>query len=364
VRRDWRNVSILRWKEKYDNLENATPMTSSRRAHALAYDLAYKRLFSEPEMIRDLLVGFVHEDWVKDVDFTTLERVASQFLTEQQRERASDLIWRVQFRGHWLYLYLLLEFQSRVDPFMAVRIMTYVGLLYQDLAKQAPWQRQKRLPPVLPIVLYNGKVRWRAKQNVAELLVEDLPASLQLYIPHARYLLLDEGAIDETEGYRLKNLAAAIFRLEHSRHAEDILQVMQHFLEWLTDPDQESLKRGIATWLSEIPLKRLAPGHDIKPAATLLEAHTMLAETIDSWTRQWKKEGLQEGLELGRQKGREEGELLLLQRLLSKRFGPLPDWVVGRLQRATLAELENWGERILEARSLAEVFEASSPSSH
>jgi hypothetical protein len=32
-------------------------------------------------------------------------------------------------------VYLLLEFQSTVDPFMAVRIMVYLGLLYQDLIK-------------------------------------------------------------------------------------------------------------------------------------------------------------------------------------------------------------------------------------
>jgi len=77
-----------------------------RRTSTVSSDLAYKRLFSEPEMIHDLLVGFVHEDWIKDLDFTTLERLESQFLTKRQRERASGLIWRVQFRGHWLYLHL------------------------------------------------------------------------------------------------------------------------------------------------------------------------------------------------------------------------------------------------------------------
>ena len=32
--------------------------------------------------------------------------------------------------------YLLIEFQSTVDAWMAVRVMTYVGLLYQDLIRQ------------------------------------------------------------------------------------------------------------------------------------------------------------------------------------------------------------------------------------
>lgn len=43
-------------------------------------------------------------------------------------ERADDLVWRVKFRNEWLYLYLLLGFQSTVHRFMAVRLLTFVGL--------------------------------------------------------------------------------------------------------------------------------------------------------------------------------------------------------------------------------------------
>ena len=43
-------------------------------------------------------------------------------------------LWRVRWGERWLYVYLLLEFQSTVDRLMAVRLLTYVGLLYQDLA--------------------------------------------------------------------------------------------------------------------------------------------------------------------------------------------------------------------------------------
>ena len=38
-------------------------------------DGSYKRIFSEPQMVRDLLRGFIRQDWVKDVDFSTLTRI-------------------------------------------------------------------------------------------------------------------------------------------------------------------------------------------------------------------------------------------------------------------------------------------------
>ncbi len=36
------------------------------------HDHGYKRLFSHPGMIRNLLHGFVSADWIAQLDFTTL----------------------------------------------------------------------------------------------------------------------------------------------------------------------------------------------------------------------------------------------------------------------------------------------------
>ena len=43
-------------------------------------------------------------------------------------------------------------------------------------------------------------------------------------------------------------------------------------------------------------------------------------------------------------------------RLLSRRFGPLPAWVEAKLVGAEPAQLEAWGERVLEAATLAAVL--------
>src|SRR3954451_9752834 len=117
------------------------------------HDQGYKLLFSHREMVADLLRGFVREDWVQGLDFTTLEKVVASFVADDLREREDDLIWRVRFREGWLYVYLLLEFQSTVERFMAVRVATYLGLLYQDLIRTGQLTDRGLLPPVLPIVL-------------------------------------------------------------------------------------------------------------------------------------------------------------------------------------------------------------------
>jgi hypothetical protein len=78
-------------------------------------------------------------------------------------------------------------------------------------------------------------------------------------------------------------------------------------------------------------------------------------------TQLWREEGIelgiQQGIQQGVGRGRQEGEVKLLRRLLSHRFGALPAWVEERLSQAPEAELETWGDRLLDATTLEQVFE-------
>ena len=68
------------------------------------HDNSYKLLFSHPEMVRDLLVGFVEKPWIEQLDLTTLEKASGSYVADDLRDREDDVIWRVRFRDRWLYL--------------------------------------------------------------------------------------------------------------------------------------------------------------------------------------------------------------------------------------------------------------------
>ena len=50
------------------------------------------------------------------------------------------------------------------------------------------------------------------------------------------------------------------------------------------------------------------------------------------------------------------GEARVLKRQLTRRFGPLPEWVEAKLAAAEPAQLEAWAERVLDAPMLEAVF--------
>ncbi len=191
----------------------------------MQHDASYQDLFSHPEMVADLLRGFVGEPWVQEADFSTLEKVSGSYVSDDLRTREADLVWRVRLRDGWLYVYLLLEFQSSVEQYMAVRVMTYIGLLYQDLIRRdlAPGGQ---LPPVVPLVLYNGLARWQAPVDIADLVASG-PRELAIYRPQVRYLAIElDSASDMTDWKDIRDMLA------------------ERVIEWTKDRNQMGLEEG------------------------------------------------------------------------------------------------------------------------
>ena len=63
-----------------------------------------------------------------------------------------------------------------------------------------------------------------------------------------------------------------------------------------------------------------------------------------------------DGIEQGIERGIEKGEALVLQKLLTKRFGTLPRELVIAISAASAAQIDVWVDRVLDAASLEEVF--------
>jgi hypothetical protein len=304
-------------------------------------DASYKLLFSAPEVVRDLVLGFIPDEWLHSLDYTTLEKVPGSYVTDDLRHRADDVIWRVKAEGEWVYLYLLIEFQSRVDPWMAVRMMTYVGLLYQDLIRRGEVVQDRKLPPVLPIVLYNGDAKWSAATDIAAL-IPTVPGRVAKYLPKLEYLLIEENQYAEADLADLKNLVAAIIRFEHPENEEALLRLIDLLNEWLAGNPE--LKRTFAIWIRALLLRQSKHTWVLPKVHDLKELKMTLAERFDTWARQHEQKGL------------EKGEALVLQKLLTQRFGVLPADAVGKIAAASAEQIDTWVDRVLDAASLEEVF--------
>ena len=325
------------------------------------HDRAYRRFFSLPEMVVDLVRGFIPEDWVRHLDFANMEQMADVIIGEHWDRRDADTVWRIGWKGPHqgkapLYVVLVFEFLSQPDHWAAVRMMAYVALVYQRLIDNGVVGPKDELPLVVPIVLYNGDPAWEAPEELEKLIV-DLPG-LERYRPRFRYLALDVKRYPLSELERMPNRAAALFQLEQSRGPEEILRGLERLREILSDRS-DRLYGVYSQWLTEIFFASQAPP-DVVERVRTLEDFSMLVDNILEWKKNVLLEGRKEGREEGRKEGEEvgirKGELAVLIRQLTSKFGPLPAEVVDRLERADVDLLLAWSDRVLTARTLDEVL--------
>ena len=323
---------------------------------AHSHDSGYKQLFSHPQMVRDLLLGFVPGPWRERADFSSLERVNASYVSESDRQRHDDMVWRLKVGEQWVWVYLLLEFQSEADAWMALRMLVYVGLLSQHLVKEGELQDGK-LPAIVPIVLYNGAPAWKAATDVAECYAPSLPG-LEPYRPRLLYHLVDEARLKLHSLQGVRNLAEALFQLEQSRTPEDIIRVLKSLGEVLQGQEMQQLRRTVDIWVRKLLRRKVPKANitDIETITDLLEGHAMLEQTIERWFDEATMRGVRQGMEKGMEKGMHKGLARAIALQVQMRFGSVPSWVDARLQAATQDELLAWAAAILTAASVQELF--------
>lgn len=153
----------LNSKDRSDAQYDSEAQKSSK---SNAHDKRYRRLFSNPLIIEELMKYFVDEKFTNELDFSQMELQNTSFINEEHKKSEADMIWKIKFKGNDVYVYLLIEFQSTVDKYMALRFGSYILEFYKWLIRQ---QELEKLPAVFPVLIYNGKRCWTAQDNIKDM---------------------------------------------------------------------------------------------------------------------------------------------------------------------------------------------------
>lgn len=267
------------------------------------HDRGYTKLFSNLEIFRELITTFVHEPWVNDLDFSKCELVKDSFLSKRYKKTFTDLLYKIKLRGHDLYIVILLEFKAVPDRFTALQILGYVVDFYRHLLDSQ--KRAKKLPPVFPIMLYNGKRRWTAPVNLSGLIEgEHLPGKKML---HFEYFPIIENAFGKNELLKIGNIVSTLFLAETHYDLSLLERELSRLFKKPRDHKAASL---LLNWFKQLALH----GRINEPDFEKLEQTSydpkevnMFEEAIKKEREQMYKRGLEKGLEKGMEKGVERG---------------------------------------------------------
>jgi hypothetical protein len=307
-------------------------------------------------MVEAIVRQFTPEALASDLDFSGLELVNPKFHTRRHssRRRESDVIWRLPTQeGTDIYLYLLFEFQSQSDWWMAVRTQVYQGLLWQQIIAEKKLQPGARLPPLMLLVLYNGKCRWAAPLETGELIAIAPDSELWPWQPRVRYYLLDMGALHPDDLVRRTTLATLLCRLEQQPESPDLEELLDEVMSWFDrHRDMGELKHLFAELI-----RGIFPDEKRVPLPDPLQEIKMIRSNLLTLVPDWKKKFRAEGLAEGKVEGKVEGKAESLVYILVERFGALSPPLRERISKAELPALETWLKRAITAPDVASVFD-------
>ena len=306
---------------------------------ARKHDETYKLIFSQRAAVEALVRNFVGEALADELDFATLEALPTDRISGGLLQRQVDLLWKIRFRGSWLYLLILLEFQSESDYFMALRILTYTCLTYEELVRRRKVKAGDKLPPVLPVTVYNGHARWRAATDISEL-IAPVPMPLPRYSPHARYLLLDLQRIGERD-LLSTDLVTSLGKMERKPSPENLRRVMRDLTDQFRGPGFAELRKALYSWVAGAAEAWQVPQKELARIRTSMEDGAVY-ERVREMREQVHRDGVEKGLERGRAEGR-----ALVGRLATRKFGA-----------RTAEQLSRVLEGIADPEQLAEVADA------
>ena len=284
------------------------------------HDAAYKRIFAHNRTMADLLRGFLG-DLARHLDFTTLEKLPASFVTEHLGQRHADLLWKMEAADRkWLYLLVLLEFQSTVDSRMVLRMLDYAIRVLQGLARDH-LDPDGRFPPILPLVIYNGERRWNAPTEVRDQFAL-APRELVGYLPQHRYLLIDLKALDPTV-LPVENVVSLIAMLEQADSQAQLEDLGASLADWLRRMGETELLDSFEAWITQVLVERAGPQGTVD-LDFMTEGDggmsSSLAERVRRWGDELNQQWLEKGIEQERRAALERERALVL-RLIARRFG-------------------------------------------
>lgn len=205
-------------------------------------------------------------------------------------------------------------------------------------------ENARELPMIIPLVIYHG--------------------NNEKYVPDYEYLLYDlsKYSDEQIKGEVQLRILLTIFRdvftkdrqlirksilraAEHLRELEDKqsgVEYFETFIRYVLNAGQRLTKDDINDIIKKIE-------------TTFPEG----SETMMTLAEQFREEGREEGIEKGREEGIEKGECYALSktaiRLLTKKFGILPEANSSKIKKLDVVTLEIIIDEIFEYKSLDEI---------
>ena len=192
-----------------------------------AIDNSFKCIFNDHRLFADFLKDFIHIDILENVKPEDIEDMSERFIPLFQESREADTVKCIRLKEQTpLFVIAILEHQSEVNHRSCVKMFQYIHLVLDAWEKDAEKKKPEssllkdfKYPPVLPMILYDGKGSWTAQRNFFER--THLNTVFEKYIPKFEYELINLNDYDEQEIMRFGGALSFLLLVDKLRRNKE-----------------------------------------------------------------------------------------------------------------------------------------------
>ena len=331
-------------------------MSKKRKQITSPHDKVFRASLKYKEVARECFERYLPQAVLAAVNLEVLEACPEIYVNEYLTLSESDVIYKTEIKGEAGYLCLAAEHQSTDDAFMPYRMLKYNVAIWDFHRSQHP--KAKQLPLIINLVFYSGKERYRSSTDFRDLLAA--PRELVELFWSKPFILIETQAQKDEDLLNQKWAGLFQYFMKHI-YESDLLPYLEKAIPLIKAVDEED-KVG---YLEAIINYALVAG-EISDAKEFIErvrseVTEETGEKIMTGAEQLRQEGIrqgiQQGVQQGIQQGERQGECKLFLKLLKRKFSEasLSDYQIC-LDEADEDQLMLWSERLIDAKSLEEVF--------
>ncbi|MGH9835071.1 MAG: Rpn family recombination-promoting nuclease/putative transposase [Blastocatellia bacterium] len=310
------------------------------------HDKFFKATFGRLDVAADFLAHYLPPEVAAALDLTTLELTKDSFVDAELQEHFSDLLYRGRMkRGGAAYVYLLFEHKSAPEELVAFQLLRYKARIWEPLARG----KAKKLPPIIPLVIYHGQRPWRIPRNFGALIEwGEAEQALRKYVDEFEHLLLDLSAFSDEDIIGAVLVCVVLLTMKHI-FDDDLIKRLPEIARLLPRGDQSALECFVMVIRYVSAVSRPLTVSEFERLKEQLPKE--MEEIMETMASTWINEGMQKGLRQGRQEGRQEAGAELTLRMLQRQVGELNARTQARIRKLSFEQLAELGEALLDFKS-------------
>ncbi len=274
------------------------------------HDKTFKHLFSNKievaKFVNKILIKNGLKEQIKSYD---LEKCNTEFITKEIAKLESDILYKIKNKR----IYILIEHQSTVDYSMPMRILEYCIEIMREVKKQEDIDfSTKDVPVIYPIVLYTGRKKWNAKEEISLLQPKLNGIKSPLF---SKYTLVDINDYSKEELLKEKGTIAKAMLIEKAKSEEELIETMEIILK-------QGLIEEEKNFMLDIMSKILQGRIGVEKTKEIIEkinkknkgGNDMVVEKVERFLEIHYDRGVTEG----KRKGKREGKIEVAKKMLKR----------------------------------------------